>query len=116
MADENMTAERVNVWQCIGCGRIEASQPCVGICQDRRVEFVFASDYDEALAQLVLVRRKEQMLEALVRRLAGTTPLAGKWERSYRAMQDEARRTLAAVAGDAPKSARPATDHTIWPA
>ena len=29
-------------WQCIGCGRIEAPQPCLGICEDRKVEFVYA--------------------------------------------------------------------------
>ena len=115
MADENMIAERVNAWQCIGCGRIEAAQPCVGICEDRKVQFVYASDHDEALAQLALAHRQAQALEALVRRLAGTTPRAGQWERSYRAMQDEARRTLAALPSDAPRSAGPGTDHTIWP-
>jgi hypothetical protein len=35
-------AERVTAWQCIGCGRIEGAQPCVGICQDRRTDFVYA--------------------------------------------------------------------------
>jgi len=25
--------ERMTAWQCIGCGRIEGAQPCVGICQ-----------------------------------------------------------------------------------
>jgi hypothetical protein len=30
-----MSAERIKAWQCIGCGRIEGAQPCIGICEDR---------------------------------------------------------------------------------
>ena len=32
--------EYVKAWQYIGCGKIEAPQTCVGICQDREVELV----------------------------------------------------------------------------
>ena len=32
-------------WQCIGCGRVDAPQPCIGVCQDRKVELVAAGDY-----------------------------------------------------------------------
>jgi uracil-DNA glycosylase len=27
----------VKAWQCVGCGKIEAPQTCIGICQDRKV-------------------------------------------------------------------------------
>lgn len=87
-------SERLTAWQCIGCGRIEGPQPCVGICQDRKVEFVYAADYDEALAELARVRRQADALVALVRQLAATTPRAEEWERTYRAMQARARATL----------------------
>jgi len=60
-------AERVTAWQSIGCGRIEGAQPCVGICQDRRTDFVYAFDYDEVLAQLALARQRAEALAALVR-------------------------------------------------
>lgn len=43
-------SDRVKAWQCIGCGRIEAPQTCIGICQDRKVEFVYAAEHQEALA------------------------------------------------------------------
>ncbi|HLF97883.1 MAG TPA: hypothetical protein VI457_12145, partial [Methylococcaceae bacterium] len=79
-------SERVTAWQCIGCGRIEGAQPCIGVCQDRKVDFVYASDHDEALAQLAFARRQIEALAALVRQLAHTTPLAGEWERTYRAL------------------------------
>ncbi|MCK9381691.1 MAG: hypothetical protein M0P95_11605 [Sulfuritalea sp.] len=90
--------EHVKAWQCIGCGKIEAPQTCVGICQDRRVEFVYAAEYEEALAELERERQRAKTLATLVRQLASTTPNAGGWEGSYRAMQNQARRMLAALA------------------
>ena len=86
--------ERITAWQCIGCGRIEGAQPCVGICQDRKTDFVYASDYDAALTQLALARRQAENLATLVRQLAHTTPRKNEWERTYRALQARARQTL----------------------
>jgi hypothetical protein len=73
-------AETIKAWQCIGCGRVEADGRCIGICEDRPVRLVSAADY-EALAAFVL-------------RLAASTPREGQWERSYRALQREARGLL----------------------
>ena len=70
----------MKAWQCIGCGRLEAESACIGICQDRPVELVYASDYVE--------------LERLVRQLAHTSPREGQWEQSYRALQKRARELL----------------------
>jgi hypothetical protein len=83
--------ERIQAWQCIGCGRIEGAQPCVGICQDRKAEFVHASDHDVALAQ---ARRQLEPLSALVRLIAHTSPRAGECERTWLALQQRARRVL----------------------
>jgi len=105
LADENASGERVTVWQCIGCGKIEGPRPCIGVCEDRKVEVVYASIHDEAIAQLALMRRQAEGLEAFIRRFARTTPREGEWERSYRAWQDQARRTLGALAADVTKNA-----------
>lgn len=83
-------SERVTAWQCIGCGRIEGAQPCVGICQDRKTVFVYASDHDEVLAQLARARQRTEDLAALVRQIAYTTPRKDEWERTYRALQSRA--------------------------
>ncbi|MFN7087747.1 MAG: hypothetical protein ACK4N4_14145 [Burkholderiales bacterium] len=93
---------RVTAWQCIGCGRIEGAQPCVGVCEDRRVDFVYAFDHDEALAQLTVARAQMEDLIALVRQLAHTTPREGEWERTYRALQAHARRVLETLAAGKP--------------
>src|SRR5262245_40263595 len=86
--------ERVKAWQCIGCGRIEESQGCIGVCSDRRVEFVYASDYDESVALAAHARSEVERLTGLVRQLATTTPRADGWERTYRELQRRARETL----------------------
>jgi hypothetical protein len=86
--------ERVTAWQCIGCGRIEGAQPCVGICQDRKTDFVYASDHDDVLAQLAQAQQRAEALAALVRQIAYTTPRRDEWERTYRALQLRARQTL----------------------
>ena len=85
----------VKAWQCIGCGKIEAPQTCVGICQDRKVEFVYAGEHREAIAR---AEARARGLEAIVRQLAQTTPRDGEWERSYRALQESARLALAQFA------------------
>ncbi len=84
-----MSLERIKAWQCIGCGRVEAPQTCIGVCEDRRVEFVRAEEAD-ALAERIA------QLEKFVRQLASITPRQGEWERSYRALQARARELLAA--------------------
>ena len=86
--------EYVKAWQCIGCGKIEAPQTCIGVCQDRRVEFVYASDHKELLEQLRATQRQARAASAVLRRLASTTPHDHEWERSYRAIQEQARRVL----------------------
>jgi hypothetical protein len=85
----------VKAWECIGCGRIEAPQPCIGVCQDRKVQFVYAAEHEEALAYARIVEQKADALKALVRQLALTNPRNGEWEKCYLAMQMQARRVLA---------------------
>lgn len=91
-------SERMQAWQCIGCGRIEGPQPCIGVCEDRKVEFVYASEHDIVLARLAFLQSQVDVLSALVRQLARTTPREGECERTYRAMQARARTTLEVLA------------------
>jgi hypothetical protein len=93
-------SDYIKAWQCIGCGKIEAPQTCIGVCQDRKVQFVYASVHEEALAQARDARERARALEAVVRQFACTTPRNGEWERSFRALQEHARRVLSALAAD----------------
>lgn len=89
-------AEFVDAWQCIGCGKVEAPQTCIGICRDRKVQFVYASEYEQALAEARLYRAEATTFASLIRQLASTTPRNGQWQRSYLALQNRARNLLAA--------------------
>lgn len=79
--------ERIAGWRCIGCGKADAPQPCVGVCQDRKVELVLAGDYD-----VLLARTRE--LESALALIARITPREGGWEASWRALQERARQVL----------------------
>jgi hypothetical protein len=96
--DQTSMTESVSAWQCIGCGRIEAPQTCVGICEYRKVKFVDAVEHEEALVAARAARREADILGALVRRLAHTSPRQGEWERSYKALQQCARRAFREIA------------------
>jgi hypothetical protein len=97
-------ANVVKAWQCIGCGKIEALQTCVGVCQDRRVEFVYAFEHEQTLAKLASALTRVEELEALACQLAWTKPRPGEWEHSYRALQLRARRILALISVKLPRS------------
>jgi hypothetical protein len=72
--------ERTHAWQCSGCGRLDSDATCMGVCQDRKVELVSAADYDE--------------LREFVLQLSLVSPRDNEWERSYKALQERARRLL----------------------
>jgi len=93
-------SEYVEAWRCIGCGRVEAPAPCIGVCQDRRVDLVYAAEHEAVVEQLGLARDRMKALEMVVRRLAWTTPHDDEWASSYRALQQQARRILTALPQD----------------
>ncbi len=100
--------EYVKAWQCIGCGKIEAPQTCIGVCQDRKVQFVYDFEHEEVVAQARRARQRSDVLEALVAKLAHTTPRDGEWERSYLALQKQARLVMTALATEDRELAAPA--------
>jgi hypothetical protein len=84
----------ITAWQCIGCGRVEAPQNCIGVCQDRKVELVGAHDYAQARGALDDANERIAVLEALVAKLAHVTPRDDAWQRTYLSLQGEARALL----------------------
>lgn len=91
-------AEPVKAWQCIGCGTIDAPQTCIGVCDYRKVEFVYRYEHQAEVEQL---EARIKALERLARQLATITPRNGEWERSYRALQARARLLIATADADA---------------
>lgn len=58
----------VQAWQCIGCGRIEAPQPCIGVCRDRKVLLVGKEEHEAALAEIQQQRRAARAQRAQTQR------------------------------------------------
>ncbi len=79
--------ETIEAWQCVGCGRLQAERPCIGVCTDKRVELVEAADY-AALAWRV------EELEAALALIARVTPRPAALEASWLALQARARALL----------------------
>ena len=90
-------SEPIPAWQCIGCGRIEAPQTCIGVCQDRKIHLVSATDYRESLDQIQQLLVQIDAMQGLLNRLAHSTPREGQWEASWLAAQSEARSVLGAL-------------------
>ena len=91
-------SETVQAWQCIGCGNLEAPQTCIGVCEYRKVELVYAFDHVKARAALDAATAERDDLAALLRRLVSITPREGRCEAVLRRFQTEARDALAQLA------------------
>ena len=89
---------RLKAWQCVGCGRLESQETCLGICRDVPVHVVSAADYDALRAEL-------DELRLFLSQVARLRPREGEWERTGRAIQARARRLLG-----------PAGEDTVQPA
>ena len=87
LVESGPEALRVTAWRCVGCGRVEAPQPCIGVCSDRKVELVDARDYDMALARLEHLEAEYDRLVQFVRMMARNKPHEDCWEESYLHMQ-----------------------------
>jgi hypothetical protein len=81
-------------WWCPECGGIDAPQPCLGICIWRPIDWVDKDVYEQERERALAEDRAERRLRRLLRRIVSVTPRSGQWERSWRALQDEARHTL----------------------
>jgi len=88
----------VPAWQCIGCGRIEAPQPCIGVCRDRKVLLVGQDTHENALNEIRRLREIAAAASSMLLRFGAATPRDGQWENSYRALQSQVRDVLAVLA------------------
>lgn len=101
----NGTIDYIQAWQCIGCGKIEAPQPCIGVCRDKKVLMVSKDDHLQVLAELASAQRHLKGLEAVLLQLAWSQPRDGQWERNWGALQQRAREWIARPDDGTPESA-----------
>ena len=87
-------AETTVVWRCPDCGGLEATQPCIGVCIWRSLEWVEAGAFETERAQALRNIELERSLFEALSRFASVTPRDGEWERNWRAFQGQARLVL----------------------
>lgn len=73
-------------------------QPCIGVCQDRKTELVYANVYDRLAAYAAHVSHRNEVIESFIKQLGYIKPHEGEWERTYQALQKQARDILQALA------------------
>jgi hypothetical protein len=92
--DPFSAAPTVVVWRCPDCGGVDVRNECIDVCIWHPAQWVDAACYQRERSRALADREAGQTLAALLGRLAFATPRAGHWERSLRALQAQARRTL----------------------
>lgn len=86
--------EIVEAWGCPKCGRIDAPQPCLGVCIRRPVLMQDASAYRVLTHEADLAAGCDRELSALARLLLHVRPRAGQEERSWAALRAQAQALL----------------------
>jgi hypothetical protein len=91
--------ERLSALFCIGCGRVDVPEPCVGDCDERVLDLVLAKDHDEARTHVEkAVQHAEALRELLVQLVSQlpepNAPMPSDWAETRRAMQTHARSVL----------------------
>lgn len=90
-------SEYITAWQCIGCGKLEAPQTCIGVCRDKKVLLVGKGDYDAALAEILKLHAQLDPASSMLLRFECATPREGQWRRAYQALQEQVREVRAVL-------------------
>jgi len=80
----------ITTWACDSCGRIEAPQPCIGLCVRPAVTMVPATEHQDLLTRAGELADTLARLAVPLRQLAWTTPRPDAWEASVRALRASA--------------------------
>jgi hypothetical protein len=88
------SAETTVVWRCPDCGGLEETQPCIGVCVWRPVDWVELGTFEAERAQALADIELERALFGLLTRFAQVRPREGEWERNRLAFQAQARLVL----------------------
>lgn len=90
--------EILDIWQCIGCGRIEeVPQTCIGVCRTVKRPMVDLDDFRALSAERDAARALAERYAVVLRLIAASTPRADACPEHWRALQVRARAALAGM-------------------
>lgn len=98
--------DTIEAWQCIGCGRVEAPQTCIGVCRDRKVQLVGLADFEQVCSEADALRARLSDVRRELQRFALATPHAGRWDAAWESLQASVRTLLAGPAAELPPPSR----------
>jgi hypothetical protein len=92
-------SERLSALFCIGCGRVDVPEPCVGACDERMIDLVLAKEYESARVQAEDITRAVATLQDFISRLVSElpepdAPQAADWDDKLRGLRGQARSVL----------------------
>jgi hypothetical protein len=94
LPEEAPLPESLLLWSCIGCGAMGNSQPCVGICDYRKLEIVSAEEYADAFEMVSELMDQIEQLTAMAQLIASVSGDRSNSESTYRSLQARARDLL----------------------
>jgi hypothetical protein len=80
----------VEAWGCPNCGRIDAPQPCLGVCVRHPVLMADARECHELLARVEEAMKTDRALSTIVRLAAHVRPQPGREDRTWTALRSRA--------------------------
>lgn len=98
MNDSAAMPAMIQAWRCVGCGRIEAPQPCIGVCQDRKVMVVDIHEHERVLRETAQLHHRIDALRMLLARFTRAQPRGEGWADAWEQLQAQARKALDADA------------------
>jgi hypothetical protein len=84
----------IEAWGCPRCGRIDAPQPCLGVCVRRPGVVAGASEYRQFAERSARLAADDRTFTGLARLLATVTPRPGQEESTMAAVRSRARELL----------------------
>jgi hypothetical protein len=84
-------------WGCPRCGRVDAPQPCLGICVRRPGLVADIAEYREYAAQAQLAAETDRLLTTFAHVVAGVHPRPGREQQTVESLRERARSLLATV-------------------
>jgi len=94
--------QSISAWRCTGCGRIEAPQPCLGVCHDEAVELVSADEFNALRERYRRVARDNARMRALLVRIRSTRPRPAGVQATWVSAQRQAQTLLSEINESSP--------------
>jgi hypothetical protein len=96
---ETPEPEVIEGWGCPRCGRVDAPQPCLGICVRRPGLVADVAEYREYAAQAQCTAESDGLLSAFAHVVAGVHPRPGREQQTVESLRSRARELLERTTG-----------------